>query len=147
MPKEPPRFHERGGRLPDRLATKDSRALRSGRSDWRSFSSDQSFIYDAWVGNLDGMKNGAYWANVNAQDPDTGATALHYAAAMRARAIINWLAKRKDIDYLIRDNEGRLPSTLAYEVASDPVIGRFLVKKECEQARARGIDYRTLLEP
>ncbi|MEQ8164701.1 MAG: hypothetical protein RIC93_01350, partial [Alphaproteobacteria bacterium] len=95
------------------------------------------------LGNLkDALRDGA---NVNTRHPGTGATALHYAASMKARDVINWLAKCDGIDYLIRDNKGRLPSALAYEVADDPAIGRFLVKKQNEQARAHGIDISTLL--
>lgn len=85
-------------------------------------------------------------ADVNTRHPSTGATALHYAAAVRARAVINRLAKCENIDYLICDNNGRLPSALAYEVAADLVIGRYLVKKQGEQARARGIDLKSLIE-
>jgi len=105
-----------------------------------------SFVGWASVSHLGHMKM-AYedGADVNTRDAESGATALHYAASMHAREIINWLAKRENIDYLIQDNEGRLPSALAYEVSDDPVIGRFLVKKQNEQAQAQGIDIRTLL--
>jgi len=109
---------------------------------------NRTFIMFSTVANLIYMKqaleNGA---DVNTRHPDTGATALHYAAIMRARDMFNWLAKCDGIDYLIRDNNGRLPSALAYEVADDPAIGRFLAKKQNEQARERGIDIRTLLAP
>lgn len=107
---------------------------------------NETFIGSATVANLGHLKS-AYkeGADVNTRHPKTGATALHYAASMRARDMLNWLAKCDGVDYLIRDNKGRLPSALAYEVADDPIIGRFLVKKQTEQARARGIDIRTLL--
>ena len=83
--------------------------------------------------------------NINIQQPGTKAAALHYAAAFRSRPVIKWLIRSKELDFLVRDREGRLPSVLAYEVANDPVIGRFLAKKENEQARARGIDISALL--
>lgn len=106
-----------------------------------------AFIMFSTVANLIYMKqaleNGA---DVNTRHPDTGATALHYAAVMRARDMLNWLAKCDGIDYLIRDNKGRMPSALANEIADDPAIGRFLVKKQNEQARERGIDIRTLFK-
>ena len=86
-------------------------------------------------------------ANINVQQPNTLATALHYGAAYRSRRVIKWLIGFKELDYLVRDREGRLPSVLAHEVANDPVIGRFLAKKENEQARAQGVEIRTLLTP
>ena len=85
--------------------------------------------------------------NINVQQPSTKATALHYGAAYRSRRVIKWLIGFKELDYLVRDRDGRLPSVLAHEVADDPVIGRFLAKKENEQARAQGIDIKTLLTP
>jgi len=84
-------------------------------------------------------------ANVNIQLPGTKASALHYAAGTRSRQVLLWLGQFKELDYLLQDREGRLPSAVAYEVADDPVIGCYLTKKENEQARARGIDIRTLL--
>tara|TARA_R110002110_G_scaffold415337_1_gene649287 strand:- start:22734 stop:23174 length:441 start_codon:yes stop_codon:yes gene_type:complete len=105
-----------------------------------------NFINAARMGELSSMQA---WveqgANVNATEPATGATALHLAAAMKARPIINWLAKCDGIDYLITDNEGRLPSALAFEVADDPAIGRYLAGKQAAQARERGIDLQSLL--
>jgi hypothetical protein len=84
-------------------------------------------------------------ASINIQQPGTKASALHYAAGVRSRRVLLWLGQFKDLDYLLQDCEGRLPSAVAYEVADDPVIGRYLTKKENEQARARGIDIRALL--
>lgn len=83
-------------------------------------------------------------AMVNVQDPVTKATALHLAAGHRMKPVLKWLIRFPELDYLVQDCEGRLPSAVAYEVADDPVIGRFLVKKEAQQAQARGIDIRTL---
>lgn len=109
---------------------------------------NRTFIMHSTVANLNYMRQAlGNGADVNTRHPDTGATALHYAAITRAREVLNWLAKCDGIDYLIRDNKGRLPSALAYEVADDPAIGRFLAKKQNEQARERGVDIRTLLVP
>lgn len=123
----------------------------SGLLDWFRQSGEKrdpnrTFIMFSTVANLIYMKqaleNGA---DVNTRHPDTGATALHYAAVMRARDMLNWLAKCDGINYLIRDNKGRLPSAVANEIADDPAIGRFLAKKQSEQAREQGIDIRSLL--
>lgn len=109
---------------------------------------DRAFIGAAAIASLGNMKNALNeGADVNTRHPRTGATALHYAASMKARAILLWLGGCAGIDYLIRDKKGRLPSALAYEVASDLVIGRYLATKQADQARARGIDMRTLFTP
>lgn len=128
------------------LAETDSEFLEWLAEHLNEADPNEVFVSFATVANLDQIK-GAYknGADVNTRDPETGATALHYAASMRARDMLNWLAKCDGIDYLIRDNKGRLPSALAYEVADDLIIGRFLVKKQNEQARERGVDIRTFL--
>ncbi|MRG71094.1 hypothetical protein GH722_04885 [Alphaproteobacteria bacterium HT1-32] len=105
---------------------------------------DPNFINAARMAELPVMQA---WidkgANVNIQEPSTGATALHFAAAMKARPAINWLAKCDGIDFLIKDKNGRLPSALAFEVADDPVIGRYLASKQAKQAQERGIDMKS----
>ncbi|MBD3661747.1 MAG: ankyrin repeat domain-containing protein [Arenibacter algicola] len=137
-------FDEQGRSGARDLSEIDSKQLSSGQIN-PSAPPDERFIHSAWRGDLDEMKKLHSLVSINMQDPSTGATALHYAAAMKARPILNWLAKFKGIDYLILDKKGRLASVIAFEVAKDPVIGRFLAKKENEQARERGIDIRTLL--
>jgi ankyrin repeat protein len=72
-------------------------------------------------------------ASVNAIDPRTGATALHYAAAFNDRASIRILIKQENIDYLIKDKEGRLASEHAFVGGADPVVGKLLVIKEQQQ--------------
>lgn len=84
-------------------------------------------------------------ADINYADQETGFTALHYAAAREAKSLLKVLIKQSGLDYLVKDKKGRLPSTLAFEVAENPVIGTFLMKKEMQQAKWRGIDYRALL--
>lgn len=107
---------------------------------------DLNFVLSASYGDLRQVKllidKGA---NVNFREPTTGATALHFAAALKAREMINWLVKQDGIDFLIKDKDGRLPSALAFEAADDPAIGRFLARKQAEQARERGIDLKTLI--
>jgi len=68
------------------------------------------------------------------RDPETGGTVLHIAAGLGVRRIFHLALKERDVDYTLTDFQGRYPSTLAYEVARDFVLGRFLMKKEMEQA-------------
>lgn len=109
----------------------------------------QRFFRAVAIGDMKALQNeyADMGDNINIKNSGTKSTALHYGAAYRSRPVIKWLIRFKELDYLVRDYKGRLPSVLAYEVANDPVLGRFLAKKENEQARARGIDIRTLLAP
>lgn len=76
---------------------------------------------------------------VNYQDPSTGSTALHRAAACMARDVVRVLISRDECDFLIRDNKGRLPSEMAYLYGRDPALARLLGNKERKQAKAQGI--------
>lgn len=84
-------------------------------------------------------------ADINYADPRTNATALHFAASSNAKWAIKALIKAPELDYLVRDHKGRFPSALAFEIAHNTVIGRFLMKKEIQQSRLRGKDYRAML--
>lgn len=72
-------------------------------------------------------------APVNFQDPATGMTALHYAAAFAARPSFRALMASGKCDVLIRDSNQRLPWELA-SMAGDPVIARLLLYKARQQA-------------
>lgn len=76
---------------------------------------------------------------VNYQHPKTGESALHIAAARRARHIIRSLLKTGQCDFLLRDKQGRLPSELAHLYGRDPAITRLLGLKERGQGEAQGI--------
>lgn len=76
---------------------------------------------------------------VNHQDPATGETALHVAAASRARRVVAALLATERCDVLIRDRQGRLASELAYIDGDDPALARLLRTEERRQAQARGI--------
>ncbi len=78
-------------------------------------------------------------ASVNHQDAQTGATALHYAAAYGARAALRVLLSSGKCDFLIRDKAGRLASEMAGLYADDPVVARLLRRKERAQADRLGI--------
>lgn len=74
---------------------------------------------------------------VNARDPATGGTALHYAAANGARPALRVLVNSGRCDFMIRDKKGRLASELAGAYGRDPAMARLLLRKEVEQARTQ----------
>ena len=76
----------------------------------------------------------------------TGETALHVAAACKARDVMRILIAHPDCDYLIRDYKGRLPSELAFLYGNDPTMARLLRIKERQQA-ARDEKVLTRREP
>lgn len=130
----------------DRQTNADGEVRRPVRPREPEIDADSQFVIAASYGDLRYMKSLLEkGANVNFQEPTTGATALHFAASIKSREIINWLAKRDGIDFLIKDKEGRLPSALAFEVAESPVIGRYLAKKQAAQASEQGIDLKSIL--
>lgn len=76
---------------------------------------------------------------LNLLNPVTGGTALHSLAAGGARPAIRLLLTYENIDFLIRDKKGRLPSEMAYLYGHDPALARLLGIKERKQAEAKGI--------
>lgn len=79
-------------------------------------------------------------ANVNVCAPANGGTPLHHCAAYSARLCLAPLLRCGRCDYLIRDDQGRYASEVAYEVANDPRIGGILARKEAKQAAKTGIE-------
>lgn len=79
----------------------------------------------------------AQGANVNVRDT-RNSTPLHVAAAYSAASTLRVLAKTDGVDFCAVDELGRTPSSLAYEVAENFAVGRYLLKKEVQQHRARG---------
>lgn len=75
----------------------------------------------------------------NAQCQRTGFTPLHMAATSRAKKVIARLMQKDDIDYLLRDNQGRLASELAFIYGNDPELSESIALKEVAQGDARGI--------
>ncbi len=59
-------------------------------------------------------------------DPATGMTALHIAAALNARQIVQLLIATGKCNIAARDKQGRTAATLAIEVADNPALGRYL---------------------
>lgn len=84
-------------------------------------------------------------ADVNYTCPQSGLRPIQIAAGHRAVFVIDELMKSDELDYLVKDKRGRLPSALAVEVADDTRLGSKLMEAEIRQAGERGIDYKTLL--
>ncbi len=82
--------------------------------------------------------------DVNACDPQTGMSVLHYAASVGAAEVIDLLLKRDGLNCLVKDHRGRLPSTYAY-LAGEEALGEMLIERQVAQAEAQGVDYETLL--
>jgi hypothetical protein len=76
---------------------------------------------------------------VNYQSPLSGQTVLHITAATKARKALRVLVGSGRCDYLLRDNEGRMASELAYLFGEDSAVTRWLRIHERRQANARGI--------
>lgn len=83
---------------------------------------------------LDSLRAGA---DVNYPDPATGLTALHYAAAYDKVNLLRLIVQVRSCDFTLKDRKGRTASTLAYEVAQNPVTARYLLIKEMRQRRQR----------
>lgn len=79
--------------------------------------------------------------NINARYPATGGTILHLAARTLNRPAIKALIKRRDLDVLALDNEEFFPSQRALEADSRSPIGRLLLRREIDAAKARGLEY------
>ena len=77
--------------------------------------------------------------SVNEVDPLTTFTALHYAAARRGYAMLDMLLEHPDIDHIVRDGFGRLPSELAGTCAEDIDTARRLRTLEAAQAQKQGV--------
>ncbi len=73
------------------------------------------------------------YSDIGHAEPDTGLTALHYAAARNARAILKMLIATGQCDFMRRDKRGRTAATLAIEVADDPALGRYLYDQQHKQ--------------
>ncbi len=102
---------------------------------------DLAFLKAAKTGDADKLKELLREdPSVNLLDHFDRAAALHYIAAYDARPALRVILKRMDLNYLVRDRDGRLPSELAREVGNDEGMARLLMIKEMRQAKARGID-------
>jgi len=76
---------------------------------------------------------------INYKNPKTGQTVLHLSAAYEGKKVMDVLLESEQVDYLIRDNQGRFASELAFTIADDVVTCERLRIKEREQADTLGI--------
>lgn len=79
--------------------------------------------------------------NVNFRHPMFDYAAIHQIARPRLRALVHAFLKADNIDYLLKDREGRTASVIAKTYHNDRVLHRFFETKERQQARAQGIDW------
>lgn len=96
----------------------------------------QTFLFAVKEGDVDSVRehlDGAF-DQINYAEPETGLTALHYAAAYDARVVLKLLIATGKCDYHARDRKGRTAATLAFEVADNPAVGRLLYKKMAQTA-------------
>lgn len=77
--------------------------------------------------------------SVNAVDPISSFTALHFAAARRGYRMMETLLDQPDIDHLVRDGFGRLPSELAGRFSEDLELARRLRTLELWQSQNQGV--------
>lgn len=77
--------------------------------------------------------------HINFQNPNTGETALHIVAACQARKALRVLLNSGKCNFLVRDDQGRLASEMAYLYGHDPAVARLLGIKERKQAAEQGI--------
>lgn len=76
---------------------------------------------------------------LNYQDPVSGKSALHLAAASCARLLILAIIKTGTCNFLLRDKKGRLASEMAFVYGDDVALARLLRIKEGKQAESEGI--------
>jgi ankyrin repeat protein len=81
----------------------------------------------------------AQGAPVNYHDPRNGLTALHYVAAQGARRAFRALLRIGGLDFLARDDRGRLASEMAGAFGQNLAMERLLFRKEIQEAREKGI--------
>ncbi|MCB1878211.1 MAG: hypothetical protein KDH88_19725 [Chromatiales bacterium] len=75
---------------------------------------------------------------INEKDPETGMTALHWAAAHAVHGLRSALYQRPDLDELVLDAEQRYPSDLARAIAQDEALGAELQTRERQYAERTG---------
>ena len=114
----------------------DSEAVSSLESDLQQLTPD--FCEAVLYGNDHKLKE-VFDKGFPVNFPILGGTALHNLAGTRARPAIRLLLTYEDVNFISRDNKGRLPSEMAYLYGHDPALARLLGIKERKQAEEQGI--------
>lgn len=111
-------------------AEQDEASLATERKYWRAVDfGDGNTLAKMWNEGFD----------VNKRHPVTHQTALQDLAAGDARPAIRVLLKRGDVDFLVKDHEGGLPSQLAFVFGDDPPLARVLARRERLQAQEQDV--------
>lgn len=76
--------------------------------------------------------------DINAVDPQTGLTALHWAAGHAVRGLLEALWQCDDLNELALDTKGRYASELAWVIAEDEELGALLMKRQQAYAERTG---------
>lgn len=94
-----------------------------------------AFIEAVRTGNVEAVKRmiADGYRDFDHPEPDTGLSAVHYAAARNAVAILKLMIATGPCDFTRKDRQGRTPATLAVEVADNPVLGRYLYDRQYRQ--------------
>lgn len=115
-----------------------------------------AFLEAARSGDADTVKQmlADGYTDIGHVESGTGLTALHYAAARNAKAVLKLLVATGKCDFTRKDQQGRTAATLAVEVADNPALGRYLYDQQHKQQpqaepvddahRARKADRRAL---
>lgn len=78
--------------------------------------------------------------DVNYSEPGTCITALHEIALTGRRQELRIIVKRDDLSFNVRTSKGYDPAFLASIYGDDPVMERFLLKKQLEEIHRTGAD-------
>jgi len=94
-----------------------------------------AFLEAARTGDTDTVKRmlADGYTDIGHAEPGTGLTALHYAAARNAKAVLKLLIATGKCDFTHKDRKGRTAATLAIEVADNPALGRYLYDQQHKQ--------------
>lgn len=108
----------------------------------RQFSAGMEFLEAARKGDAAKIREFTTTGfNVNFRHPVSGMTALHLIASGGSKRLLRSLLEDGEPDFLVQDDQDRLPSVVAVAFNSDPAIARYLSYREKKQAQSDGVDY------